>query len=193
MSSLREQIAAKRAEAAKSTPASRAEGARAAAGRASAALSSSRAGGPSSDVLEDRTVSSQVRRAARSGELPRCVHLSLSLRAPPGKLDIAGLGLDRVPSVVYTELLGLATDQLSRPPPAAAAGSDMRGLSRDLESKLHAMSREEAFGQAGRKHAEKAEPEEITLFRAGNNRIDQLEVEFGAFGGLTTIDVSVAA
>lgn len=110
-----------------------------------------------------------------------------------GKLDIAGLGLDRVPSEVYTELLGLTTDQLSRPPPSAPAGSDVRALSSELESKLHVMSREEAFGQAGRRHAEQAEPEEITLFRAGNNQIDQLEVEFGAFGGLTTIDVSEVA
>jgi hypothetical protein len=35
------------------------------------------------------------------------------------------------------------------------------------------------------------DPEELTAFRAGDNRILELEREIGAFGGLRTIDVSV--
>lgn len=61
MSRIRDQIAAKRAEAQK-TPARRAQAVSAASNAASA-----RGFGAASETLDDRTVSSQVRKAARSG------------------------------------------------------------------------------------------------------------------------------
>lgn len=35
------------------------------------------------------------------------------------------------------------------------------------------------------------EPEELTVLRAAENRIKELEVEIGLFGGLKTLDVSL--
>ena len=51
-------------------------------------------------------------------------------------------------------------------------------------------SRREVFGKEQKREEVWVECEEVTLLKAGENRIDQLDVEIGAFGGLKAIDVS---
>lgn len=114
-----------------------------------------------------------------------------------GKLDISQLDLDRMPVEVYTTLLGIPADQLSRPPaPERSEESDVvRGMTTSLSTQLTldgGGSRERAFGQAHGQAAKQewSEPEELTSLRAEGNRIREIELEIGAFGGLKAVDVS---
>ena len=103
-----------------------------------------------------------------------------------GKLDISSLSLERVPADVYTALLGIPADSLSRPPPRPqpkeTALKPLRGgVQNDND-------RDAVFNQPVRETW--ADPEELTSLKVSDNRILELEVEIGAFGGLRTLDVS---
>lgn len=135
--------------------------------------------------LEDKTVNGQISKAARSGEMK----LSGSINNA-GKLDLASLKLSHIPPEVYTELLGLAAEELSRPPPKEEVPQHIvpkrvEALSfDDTEENKH-----NVFGTPPPKQRWR-EPEELTSFRAGFNMIKEIEVELGLFGGLKTLDVS---
>lgn len=107
----------------------------------------------------------------------------------PGKLDLASLSLTHLPPAIYTELLGLPAEELSRPPPKEMPTQHL-GPKRvdalvfeDTEENKH-----NVFGTPPPKPRWR-EPEELTSFRAGYNMIKEVEVELGLFGGLKTLDV----
>ena len=104
-----------------------------------------------------------------------------------GKLDISSLDLERIPADVYTALLGIPADSLSRPPPPpapkeTAIKTRLTGTAPQTESDRNAV-----FNQSTRETW--ADPEELTSLKASDNRILELEVEIGAFGGLRSLDV----
>lgn len=93
---------------------------------------------------------------------------------------------------MYTALLGIPADQLSNPPPAEQADDSIKGLTSSLSTQLSLQggaSRERAFNQPV-KQAEWTEPEELVSLRAEGNRIKEIDIEIGSFGGLKVIDVS---
>lgn len=116
-----------------------------------------------------------------------------------GKLDLASLDLPHIPVEVYTELLGIPEAELSNPPPKAAppeGGPRIPGMPHiDALSLANAHPGDEeakarAFGTPPPKKPW-SEPEELTEFKAGPNRIKEIDVELGLFGGLRTLDVSL--
>ena len=110
-----------------------------------------------------------------------------------GKLDIASLNLESLPSTVFTALLGIPAGQLSRPPPSSAEDTDtIIGLASSISTNLQLEgkgTREQAFGSKPREE-EWSEPEELTSLKADHNLIREIDVEVGAFGGLKVLDVS---
>lgn len=174
MSRIREQLAAKRAEA-RNSPARPVRGAP-----------------PRTEALEEATVESQVSRGRRTGEAERSDACHTNPRT--GKLDISNLGLDAIPPLVYTDLLGLRAADLSRPPPAEVVPkAPLTPLSKsfarlDLDNdNVH-----DVFGTPEPKRPW-SEPEELVAFRAVDNLLAEVEVELGFFGGLKTLDVGWAA
>jgi hypothetical protein len=140
---------------------------------------------------EERTISGQIRKGVKSGQftIAHIVHRGVILNEI-GKLDISSLSLDRIPADVYTALLGIPSDSLSRPPPPPQPketglkplrGGASAGISTDSD-------RNAVFNQPVRETW--ADPEELTSLKGSDNRILELEVEIGAFGGLRTLDVS---
>ncbi|OCF32862.1 hypothetical protein I316_05499 [Kwoniella heveanensis BCC8398] len=186
--SMREQIAAKRAEARNSPAGKRLAAAQAAA--ANASTSGHGYGSPigkrgtamtfaSPEKVPDKTVESEVKRAARTG-----------------KLDLSSMSLDSVPSEIYTSLLGIPPEELSNPPPRPEALTDLpsarnfdpnapppKGLTKDEERAL-------VFGSKAVKRDERwEEPEELTSFRIADNKLQRIEREIGMFGGLERLDL----
>ena len=151
---IRHQIAARRAETRSFNPT---QAPRRNNGSNAQPAKSSLAGGD--EYMEDRTVASQIRRAAKSG--PPAFDLLYKADRRPGKLDISAFSLDRIPARVYTDLLELDVASLSRPP---------------IEK--HETPKED-----------RSEPEELVGLKASNNEIRELDLEIGAFGGLKSIDV----
>ncbi|WVF70738.1 hypothetical protein IAT40_005532 [Kwoniella sp. CBS 6097] len=195
--SMREQIAAKRAEAKNSPAGKRLAAAQAAAASASASGSKSGSGNgfgygspmgkrgtamtfASPEKVPDKSVSSEVKRAVRTG-----------------KLDLSSMSLDSVPSEIYTTLLGIPPEELSNPPPKPEQSSDIpvarnfdpnapppKGLTKDEERAL-------VFGsKAVKKDDRWEEPEELTSFRIADNTLQRIEREIGMFGGLERLDLS---
>ncbi|WWC86072.1 uncharacterized protein L201_000943 [Kwoniella dendrophila CBS 6074] len=197
--SMRDQIAAKRAEY-QNSPAAAAKRL-AAASNASSSASSHGYGSPTpkrntgftnnnnitgagdDEKLADKTVTGEVKKAVRSG-----------------KLDLCSLSLPSIPIEVYTTLLGLPEEELSNPPTNTKSNveqSDIpsksklnvnstppKGLSRDDEKEL-------VFGgKAAKKHNEWIEPEELTSFRISENKLNRIEREIGMFGALERLDLS---
>lgn len=104
-----------------------------------------------------------------------------------GKIDISSLSLDRIPADVFTALLGIPRDSLARPPtPVQTKEAPIRRLGSTGNDET---DRNRVFNQTVRETW--ADPEELTSFKAGDNRILELDIEFGAFGGLRTLDVSL--
>ena len=105
-----------------------------------------------------------------------------------GKLDISSLNLNRIPPDVYTTLAGIDTSSLTRPPspprPKEAAIRPLGGAGTPRQE-----TKEAVFNQQPAREAW-VDPEELTGFKAADNRILELEREIGAFGGLRSIDVS---
>ncbi len=156
--------------------------------------SSSRKGNPpvgsagGDGLLEDRTVSSQVKRAARSGQSISIAWLKADKGV--GKLDISSFSLQRIPVQVYTDLLGLDANSLSHPS-QSQPGLDEEGVAGSFKSQLTITDESgNPFGSRETKREEWVEPEELTGFKALENEIRELDVEVGAFGGLKSIDVS---
>ncbi|WWC66579.1 uncharacterized protein I206_100482 [Kwoniella pini CBS 10737] len=178
--SIREQIAAKRAEYANS-PAAR---------RVATSSSANSSSSPipkktfnkqeeEEDQLADKTVNGEIKKAIRSG-----------------KLDLCSLSLSEIPSEVYTTLLGIPEEELSNPPPKKILSSDLpqgsklsvdstppKGLSKDDERSL-------VFGSKVAKKNEWIEPEELTSFRIAENKLNKIEREIGMFGALERLDLS---
>ncbi|KAL1413379.1 hypothetical protein Q8F55_001140 [Vanrija albida] len=152
MSRIREQLAAKRAEA-RNSPA-----------RPARSM-------PPPEALEEATVGGQVARARRTG-----------------KLDISSLGLEAVPPLVYTDLLGMREQDLSRPPVVeVAAKAPLTPLRKSFAS-LDLEDEHAVFGTPEPKKAW-SEPEELVAFRAVDNLLAEVELELGFFGGLKTLDL----
>ncbi|WWC99490.1 hypothetical protein V866_006393 [Kwoniella sp. B9012] len=188
--SMREQIAAKRAEYQQSPAARRIAASNASASAASAGYGSpapaSRGGrniggrGEDDGALADKTVEGQIKKSIRSG-----------------KLDLCSLSVGAIPPEVYTTLLGIPSEDLSSPPPKEIPSSDIpkgsvldpnstppKGLSRDEERSL-------VFGsKAAPRTKEWVEPEELTSFRISENRLQRIEREIGMFGALERLDLS---
>ncbi|WVW82095.1 hypothetical protein I302_104100 [Kwoniella bestiolae CBS 10118] len=191
--SMREQIAAKRAEyqnspAARRTAASNASTSAAGGGspappsRRTAHNGSTRLGFGAEDEgkLADKTVGGEIKRAVRSG-----------------KLDLCALSLSAIPPEVYTTLLGIPEEDLSSPPPKFIPSSDIpqgsaldpnttppKGLSRDEERSL-------VFGsKAAAKKEAWVEPEELTSLRIAENALRGVEREIGMFGAMERLDLS---
>ncbi|WVR05734.1 hypothetical protein IAU60_002759 [Kwoniella sp. DSM 27419] len=187
--SIREQIAAKRAEARNSPAGKRLAAAQAAAADPSATgygspLASRRTQAmtyASPEKLPEKSLEGEIRRAAMSG-----------------KLDLCAMSLEAVPSQVYTTLLGIPAEELSSPPSTDNAQPDdlpkaqtfdpfkpiAKGLSKDDE-------RAQVFGaKAVKKDDRWVEPEELSSFRMADNKLVQLEREIGMFGGLERLDLS---
>ncbi|KAK4689115.1 hypothetical protein P7C73_g1000, partial [Tremellales sp. Uapishka_1] len=140
--------------------------------------------------LDDITLSGQINKSRKSGPslLPPCLAFLIKSCCSPGKLDIASLKLARVPAEVYTKFLGIPPDSLSHPPSPPRPSANLPRL-----SGLHIgeeASREQVFGKSSEQREEEwVEPEELISFKAGENSIQVLDVEIGAFGGLKTIDL----
>ncbi|TYJ57633.1 hypothetical protein B9479_001715 [Cryptococcus floricola] len=134
------------------------------------------------DQINDKSVAGQIRKAKKSG-----------------KLDIAGLELDRIPAKVFTELLGLDPKGLSNPPPppspkptllapkARPASASPFATEDDFQNDA---LKDDVFGKPVEKEEVWTEPEaELTTFRAGHNQILTLDKEIGMFGGLKILDL----
>ncbi|WVQ71055.1 hypothetical protein IAR50_000580 [Cryptococcus sp. DSM 104548] len=135
------------------------------------------------DQINDKSVEGQIKKAKKSG-----------------KLDIAGLELDRVPAKVFMELLGLDPNGLSNPPPpptpkptllapkARPASTSPFATEDDFQDDAQ---KDDVFGKPVEKEEVWTEPEEeLTTFRAGHNEILELDKEIGMFGGLKILDFS---
>lgn len=95
------------------------------------------------------------------------------------------MNLQRIPPDVYILIGGMDSKSLTRPPsPPRPKESTIRPLAGAPREE----SREAVFNQPTRETW--VDPEELTAFRAADNRILELEREIGAFGGLRSIDVS---
>jgi hypothetical protein len=70
-----------------------------------------------------------------------------------------------VPSSVYTDLLGISPKDLSR------------------QSGVEAITSSGGYG---------GEPEELIRWEAGQNEMEEVEVEIGGFGGLKSFEVSLS-
>lgn len=108
-----------------------------------------------------------------------------------GKLDISSLALERIPADVYTALMGIPRESLARPaspPPPAQVDLAIRPRATGSFAGHGETDRDRVFNQTRRETW--ADPEEVTSFKAADNRIREIDVEFGAFGGLRTLDVS---
>lgn len=192
--SLRDQIAAKRAAAHSITAP-----ARAAAARSSAQSASARGlGSPNVEVMEDKTVSGQIKRAGKTGKPSQHIavlYMACHQLTRIGKLDLAALDLDRIPSDLYTSLLGIPASELSNPPapPTASTSSDVKGMTSSFSAHLslaEKSDRDAVFGR-GTTREEWVEPEaELISFNAERNGIERIEREIGAFGGIKSINVS---
>jgi hypothetical protein len=88
---------------------------------------------------------------------------------------------------VYTTLAQIPTDSLSRPAsPPRRQESAIRPYGSTPQRSLPER-REDVFNQPTRETW--VDPEELTSFKAPDNRILELEIEIGAFGGLKVMDV----
>ncbi|WWD17984.1 hypothetical protein CI109_102430 [Kwoniella shandongensis] len=140
-------------------------------------------GDGSEGVVEEKTVDGQIKKAVKSA-----------------KLDISSLSLKRIPAEVYTKLLGLQLDELSSPPPPPSPPSSKKGdiftTPRQFGSEFPTGLEKEderalIFGKSLKKGEEFwVEPEELTTFRAAGNELEVLEREMGMFGGLKSVDLS---
>ncbi|WWC58405.1 uncharacterized protein I303_100945 [Kwoniella dejecticola CBS 10117] len=180
--SMREQIAAKRAEYANSPAGRQAAASHASAAAASASPAPRRTfarAEPDEGKMADKTVEGELKKAVRSG-----------------KLDLCSLSLPSIPPEVYTALLGIPADELSKPPLKEIPSSDIpqgseltvdstppKGLSKDDERTM-------VFGSKTAKKAEWIEPEELTSMRIAENSLSSLEREIGMFGALERLDLS---
>lgn len=123
--------------------------------------------------------------------------LSVAHTSSSGKLDLSALELERIPPETYTALLGIPPEDLSNPPDAPSStpsSKDVKGMTASFSTQLavaeKSSSREEIFGKGKRKE-EWSEPEaELVAFNVERNRIEVIEREIGAFGGLKTVNVS---
>ncbi|GMK59169.1 hypothetical protein CspeluHIS016_0701840 [Cutaneotrichosporon spelunceum] len=129
--------------------------------------------------LDDKTIPGQVSKARRSG-----------------KLDLASLELSRIPADVYTDLLGIPEDELSNPPSKPDSPEDMPRMpgmpaidTLALDDINDEDARARAFGTPPPKKPW-SEPEELTSFKAGINRIREVDTELGLFGGLRILDLN---
>ncbi|WVQ85336.1 hypothetical protein IAT38_007501 [Cryptococcus sp. DSM 104549] len=140
--------------------------------------------GAGGDLIDDKTVEGQVKKAVKSG-----------------KLDISSLSLDRIPAEVYTKLLGIPTSELSNPPPppppvlhaprpSRPARPSTSPFAVDDDDERTDEGRELVFGKSTKQEEAWTEPEELTSFKAGDNKIESVEVELGMFGGLRILDLS---
>ncbi|AAW42699.2 hypothetical protein CNC04030 [Cryptococcus deneoformans JEC21] len=141
--------------------------------------------GSGADLLEDKTVEGQLKKAAKSG-----------------KLDIASLELERIPPKVYISLLGLSTTDLSNPPPPPSPPRESLAASRsrtaigtspfavDDEIDVDNSQQGLAFRTWRKEEDIWSEPEELTTLRIGNNKLVEIDREIGMFGGLKILDLS---
>ena len=104
-----------------------------------------------------------------------------------GKLDITSFNLPRIPSEVYSVLLGIEPSNPA-PPSSAPASDAINRVTKSFEN-LGSGSRQDVFGKASNQPETWVECEELTYLKASDNRIEQLDVEIGAFGGLKAIEV----
>ncbi|KAL7422745.1 hypothetical protein Q5752_002037 [Cryptotrichosporon argae] len=137
--------------------------------------SAGRLGASGAGGADEPTAESAIRKAARSG-----------------KLDLASLHLDRLPAQVYTDLLGVPLDSLSRPPSPPSDQSPALPSLGNFDSALSlAEASDRGFGANGvRREPAWTEPEELTNLRACDNAISEIEREIGGFGGLKSVDLS---
>lgn len=99
-----------------------------------------------------------------------------------------GLDLERIPSEVYSVLLGIPSSNLARPATPEVKDDKVSSLTRSFQD-LGSGSREEIFRKSTRKEDVWTECEEVTSLKVSENRIRSLDVEIGAFGGLKVIEV----
>lgn len=84
-------------------------------------------------------------------------------------------------------LLGIPAKNLARPPTPPPVDS-LKGVVQSFQN-LETGSRTEVFGKETRRDDVWVECEEVVSFKASDNRIQRLDFEIGAFGGLKAIDV----
>ncbi|BEI81852.1 hypothetical protein CcaverHIS002_0210120 [Cutaneotrichosporon cavernicola] len=160
MSTLREQIAARRAVA-RSSPARK------------------NPGFAPTARLDDKTVSGQVSKARHSG-----------------KLDLMSLDLPNIPADVYTDLLGIPEDDsptLHRSATRQRAPQESRACRRlthwpSATSVMRMRAHAPSEPRPPRNHG--ASPRKLTSFKAGINRIKEVDIELALFGGLRTLDLN---
>lgn len=99
------------------------------------------------------------------------------------------MNLDRIPSEVYSVLLGISAKNLDRPATPPPADPGIQGLTNRFDD-LDTRNRAAVFGKDTKKDDIWVECEELIVFKAGENKIARLDREIGAFGGLKSIDVS---
>ncbi|WVO13174.1 hypothetical protein L204_100786 [Cryptococcus depauperatus] len=128
------------------------------------------------NLIDDKTVEGQIKKAAKSG-----------------KLDLSALELESLPSKVYTSLLGLGAEELSKPPPLPQPVAPKPRPSASpfaIDDDLERIERDEVFGSVQKKEDTWSEPEELTTLKAGSNKIVDVDKEIGMFGGLKILDLS---
>jgi hypothetical protein len=109
-----------------------------------------------------------------------------------GKLDISSLDLHRVPPEAFQVLLGISSSSLARPVTPEPKDDTVKTV-KDSFANIQTGSRREVYGKEQLREEVWVECEEVTLFKAGENKIEKLDIEIGAFGGLKAIDVSPLA
>ena len=94
-----------------------------------------------------------------------------------------------MPPEVYSVLLGINPKTLTRPPsPPPVAQPKLRNDPFAIDE-IDDEDRTAVFGKDLIKEHSWEECEEVVQFKASRNRIDQVDLEIGAFGGLKGFDV----
>ncbi|ORY29969.1 Alpha/Beta hydrolase protein [Naematelia encephala] len=169
-SSLREQIAAKRAEARKAATRAPASSSKP---RDTAQVSRSSA---PVEALEDVSIDGQIKKAIQTG-----------------KLDLSSLPLPnhRLPPQLYTALLNIPASELSSPPPPPPPPSSSKptlsSMTRSISDHLN-LTADQVFNIA--RESVWVEPEELVSFKANDCGVEDVDKEFGEFGGLTRVELS---
>ena len=95
-----------------------------------------------------------------------------------------------MPAEAFQVLLGISSSNLARPITPEPEDDSIHSIT-DSFADLKTGTRREVFGKEEKREEVWVECEEVTLFKAGENKIERLDVEIGAFGGLKAIDVGI--